>query len=102
MGFLDNAGLTHFWSKVKSYVDTKVESSSGGDDFENCTTTMSTSNGVKTITQTYTDRTLVSIISTLGNGDRQIVETLTTNTGLTKTKTTVINKLTGVITENVS
>lgn len=102
MSFLDKAGVQHLWGKIKSYIDTKVSENSGGDDFENCTTTMSSSDGVKTITQTYSDRTLVSTISTLSNGNKQIVEVMTPTTGSAKTKTTIIDKTTGVITETVS
>lgn len=98
---LDKNGLIYLWNKIVAKIDEKAQAS-GGDDFEASTTTFSTNAaGDKVITQTFSDRTLVSTMSTLTNGDRQIVETLTKGSEV-KTKTTLISKTTGTITETVS
>lgn len=102
MSFLNEQGLQHLWDRIKEFITSIVNESSNGDGFENCVTTITENNGVKTITQTYSDRTLVSTISTLSNGNKKIVEILTTNEDSTKTKTTIIDKTTGVITETIS
>lgn len=97
---LDSTGWIYYRTPTELAGDMGV--SGGGDGFENSKTTFSTNSaGNKVITQTFSDRTLVSTISTLSNGNKQIVEKLT-KSGTTKTKTTIINKSTGEITETVS
>lgn len=97
---LDSSGIIRY--RTLTQLATDIDVGSGNDGFEACTTTFSTnSSGDKVITQTFSDRTLVSTISTLSDGNKQIVEALTKGE-TTKTKTIVIDKTTGTITETVS
>lgn len=96
---LDSSGIIRYRTPTQISEDLGVSANSG---FESSTTTFSTNSaGNKVITQTFSDRTLVSTISTLANGNKQIVETLT-KSGSTTTKTTIIDKTTGTITESIS